>query len=235
MKTTKTTTVLIVDDHPVVREGLRSCLGAYARIRILGEAADGVEAVAKARSLYPNVVLMDLNLPKLSGLEATEQIHREVPQVRVLALTAHHNVEYVRRIMAAGAHGYVLKDSAPDELVNAIETVRGGGNYFSTTVAHHLFTSILQPNHRPPAAPPAPRLSRRENQVLVMIADGRSNKEIAARLGVSVRTVETHRERLMAKLKIRTIAGLTRYALAQGLVGDSPPPPEGSDPPPARL
>ena len=230
MKRTKRIRILLADDHPVVREGLRSCLADCRLVKCVGEAADGIETVAKARALRPDLVLMDINLPRLSGLEATEQLRQEAPEVRVLALTAHKTSEYVHRMVAAGARGYILKDSSPDELIKAIETVHAGGTYFSPGIVSELMQNLkkAEPAAFDTACPP---LSARERQVLTLIAEGLSNKQMGASLGVSVRTVETHRERLMTKLNIHTVAGLTRYALAQGLVreeGKSPGAPAGA-------
>jgi two-component system, NarL family, nitrate/nitrite response regulator NarL len=230
MKKTKRIRVLLADDHPVVREGLRSCLAECREVELVGEAADGIEAVAKSKALAPDLVLMDVNLPQLSGLEATEQIRKANPHIKVVALTAHRNAEYIHRMVTAGASGYVMKDSSPDELIQAIETVHGGKTYFSPGIVTELVESLAhQQDHNPAAA--TGHLSTRERQVLTLIAEGLSNKEMAAALGVSVRTVETHRERLMAKLDIRTVAGLTRYALARGLVreDETRPVPTGRD------
>jgi two-component system, NarL family, nitrate/nitrite response regulator NarL len=217
MKKTKRIRVLLADDHPVVREGLRSCLADCRQLQFVGEAADGLEAVSKCRSLRPDLVLMDINLPRLSGLAATEQLRRESPGVKVLALTAHKTSEYIHRMVTAGARGYVMKDTSPEELLKAIETVYAGGTYFGPGIVTELVQDLACGTHRAPTTA-AGSLSARERQVLTLIADGLSNKEMGSALGVSVRTVETHRERLMAKLKIRTVAGLTRYALARGLV-----------------
>ncbi len=220
MKKTKRIRVLLADDHPVVREGLRACLAECRRIECVGEAADGLEVVAKVDTLRPDLVLMDVSLPRLSGLEATERIRRGHPEVQILALTAHKNPEYVQRMVTAGARGYVMKDSAPDDLLKAIETVHAGGAYFSPGVVTDLIEDLSSGATRTPGKA-AGQLSGRERQVLTLIAEGMSNKEMGSALGVSVRTVETHRERLMGKLNIRTVAGLTRYALAQGLVKEN--------------
>jgi two-component system, NarL family, nitrate/nitrite response regulator NarL len=212
--------VLVADDHPVVREGLRACLADCRWIKFVGEASDGFEVLAKCQTLRPDLVLMDISLPRLSGLEAAEQLHRAHPQISILALTAHKTSEHVLSMVTAGARGYVMKDSAPEVLLKAIQTVHAGGTYFSPGIVAELVQDLA---HRGDGAPQAKAdgLSRRERQVLALIADGLSNKEMGSALGVSVRTVETHRERLMNKLQIRTVAGLTRYALAQGLVKEN--------------
>ncbi len=220
MKHLKPIRVLVADDHPVVREGLRSCLADCRWVKVAGEAADGLEALDKCRTLRPDLVLMDINLPRLSGVEAAEQLRREQPEVKVLALTAHKTSEHVLRMVTAGARGYVMKDSSPEVLLRAIETVHAGGTYFSPGIVTGLVQDLAQGGERP-AGPKGARLSVRERQVLALIAEGLSNKEMGSALGVSVRTVETHRERLMDKLDIRTVAGLTRYALASGLVKET--------------
>ncbi len=201
--------LLLVDDHPLVRAGVRACLAAVAHLDVVGEAADGEEAVKQARLLSPDVVLMDVNMPGMNGLEATAQLRREVSGARVLALTIHDQAEYVLQLMHAGISGYVTKDAPPSELIRAIEVVGRGGSYFSAQAAKAL---------RPGAMGKTPKLSAREHEVLAMVAEGLSNKDIASRLGVEVRTIESHRSRLMRKLDIHSVAGLTRYALAQGYV-----------------
>lgn len=202
--------VLLVDDHPLVREGVRACLAPVAHLDVVGEAADGVEALRLTRLLEPDVVLMDVNMPGMNGLEATVRLRHEAPGVRVLALTIHDRAEYVLQLMHAGAAGYVTKEAPPAELIRAIEVVGRGGSYFSSQAARAL---------RPDAkAVNTPKLTSREREVLALVAEGLSNKDIAARLRVEVRTIESHRSRLMDKLDIHSVAGLTRYALAQGYV-----------------
>lgn len=217
MKKPKTIRVLLVDDHPIVREGIRSCLATAEHLEIVGEAGDGKDAITLAQKLNPDIILMDINLPVIDGMVATVELQKRVPKARVLALTAHRNQEYVARIVAAGAHGYVLKDASPQKLVAAIEAVHQGGTFFSPEMTNDLLRRFVGRN-APPAEDGAPSLTMRECEVLVHIAEGCSNKEIAQHLGVSVRTVETHRERLMEKLGIRSVAGLTKFAIAQGLV-----------------
>ena len=207
--------VLLVDDHPVVRRGLASCLAVHQHVIIAGEAADGREALAKARQLSPDIVLMDIDMPQINGLSATEMLRRENPNLKVLILSMHHHPEYVLRILQSGARGYVLKEASPDELLRAIETVHAGQTFFSSEVARVALNQFV---HGPGEGPQPGQLSNREREVLVAIAEGLSNKEIACRLGVGVRTVETHRERIMRKLNIHSVAGLTKFAIAKGLV-----------------
>ena len=207
--------ILLVDDHPVVRKGLQSCLANCENFSIVGEAGDGTEAMRKVNALHPDVVLMDLSMPEMDGLAVTEALHKESPQTKVLVLSMHKQRDDVLRVIKAGACGYVLKDAPTVELIAAIQTVHAGETFFSPAVAQVVLKELGRGMDE---LEPLARLSDREREVLVQIAQGRSNKEIAAQLGVSVRTVETHRERTMRKLEIRSVAGLTKFALAHGLI-----------------
>ncbi len=207
--------LLLVDDHPVVRRGIGACLAREEHLAIVGEAADGVEALRKARELLPDIILMDIDMPQMNGLAVTEALRKELPQIKVLILSMHSNTEYVLRILQSGARGYVLKEAAPDDLVRAIETVQSGEAFFSPDVARVALSQFV----RGSGDGPAPSLlTNREREVLIQIAEGLSNKEIASRLGVGVRTVETHRERIMRKLNIHSVAGLTKFAISKGFV-----------------
>ena len=205
--------ILIVDDHPVVRQGLASCLADYNHLVIVGEAGNGKEAILKANALQPDVVLMDIEMPKMDGLSATEVLTRENPRSNVLIVSVHKDSEYLLRMSRVGARGYVSKDASPAELVHAIETVGAGGTFYSSTIAPMVLRQILKPEQGG-----TKQLSPRERQVLAAIAEGLSNKEIASRMNLSVRTIETHRERIMRKLNIHSVAGLTRSAIAMGLI-----------------
>jgi DNA-binding NarL/FixJ family response regulator len=212
--TKKKIKVLIVDDHPVVRKGLWSCLENRPNLKIVGEATNGNEALKQIAVLEPDVVLMDISMPEMDGLQVTEKLHKDLPELKVLVLSVSSNRETVLRIIRAGARGYVLKESSPDELVKAIEMVNAGEAFFSPPVARIALNQYVSELDE---SDPASRLSDREREVLILIASGKSNKEIASDLGIGVRTIETHRERIMRKLSIRSVAGLTKFAIANGL------------------
>ena len=207
--------ILVVDDHPVVRKGLQACLGRQARLKVVGEAADGNEAIRLARELEPDVVLLDLDLPGLSGLAVAELLRKETPKVRILVLSVHKNRDYIFRIIQSGAHGYVSKEASPEELLRAIESVCEGEAFFAPQIAQAALREFVTSGGK---KQPFIQLTTREREVLALIAEGQSNKEVANRLGIGVRTIETHRERIMEKLNIHTIAGLTRFAIRNGVI-----------------
>jgi DNA-binding NarL/FixJ family response regulator len=207
--------ILIADDHPVVRKGLSSCLSQVQQIAIVGEAINGQDALRKAKELTPDLVLMDIDMPLLNGLTAADILRKENPTVKVLILSMHNDSDYVLRILQSGARGYVLKQAPTEELVKAIETIHSGETFFSQDVARLALNQFVR---GPGEGPHTGQISAREREVLIAIAEGLSNKEIASRLGVGVRTVETHRERIMRKLNIHSIAGLTRFAISKGLI-----------------
>jgi two-component system nitrate/nitrite response regulator NarL len=207
--------VLVVDDHPVVRKGLQSCLERQPRLKVVGEASDGEEALSKTRELGPDVVLMDISMPKMSGLAVTELMRKQSPKVKVLILSMHSNREYIFRIIQAGAHGYVSKVAKPEELFRAIEMVYEGEPFFSPDIARAALNQLVSSGGK---GPPFDQLTSREREVLVLIAEGKSNKEIASKLGIGVRTIETHRERIMRRLDIHSVAGLTKFAVANGMI-----------------
>ena len=206
---------MIVDDHPIVRRGIGMCLARQPQMEIVGEAGDGREAMRLARELQPDIMLMDIDMPEMNGLVVADLLRRELPKIKVLILSMHTNKEYVLRIIQCGARGFVLKEAPTEELVHAIESVSAGEAYFSSDVARVALNQFVRGNGE---APGAPRLTNREREVLVQIADGKSNKEIACQLDIGVRTVETHRERIMRKLDIHSVAGLTRFAISNGLI-----------------
>ena len=204
--------IALADDHNVVRQGLRALLEGVKDFRVVGEARDGKEMVELVFREKPDVAVIDLAMPSLNGVEATRRIVRDLPAVRVLVLSMYTGEEYVREALAAGAAGYLVKDSAADDLVEAIRLVAKGSQFLSPAIAH-----LAQPGGKGTASP-LDRLTSREREVLQLIAEGNSNKEIAARLSLSVKTIEAHRTNLMTKLDIHDTASLTRFAIARGLV-----------------
>ncbi len=214
------TSVLLVDDHAVIRQGIRALLELEPAILVVGEAKDGREAVAKSKALDPDVVLMDIGMPNLNGIEATRQIREVAPRSRVLILSGHSDDHYIEGVVALGAVGYVLKQSSLAELARAIRTTGEGGTVVAPQVRKRLLAAA--PGARKEGGPAArrnvPRLSSREAEVLHLIAEGKANKQTAIALGISIKTVEKHRQRLMTKLDIHDVAGLTRYAVTSGVV-----------------
>lgn len=207
--------LFLVDAHEVVRAGLALLMNAQPDMAVVGEAGEAQAVLPQVMSLQPDVVLMDVALPGVDGIHVTEQLSQHYPPARVLALTAHEATSYIRRILQAGAAGYLLKRVAPQELFHAIRTVAAGGLYLDPTIAGRIVTDYV---HRPPAlnATEAVSLSARETDVLCHLALGYTNKETAARLGISPKTVETHKARLMEKLDLRSRVELVRYAIQQG-------------------
>ena len=207
--------VLVADDHPVVRKGVQTFLAKQKNLRIVGEAVDGDEALRKARELRPDVVLLDISMPGTNGLAVTEVLRKEAPDMKVLILSVHSNKESIFRVIQAGAHGYVSKEAPPEELLCAIESVYEGEPHFSEDVRRDALNQfVIGGGKKSPFA----QLTSREREVLIHIAEGQSNKEIADKLNIGVRTIETHRERIMRRLNIHSVAGLTKYAIANGLI-----------------
>lgn len=209
--------VLVADDHAIVRTGLRHVLETEPGFTVVGEAANGAEALALALELAPDVAVLDISMPGVSGLQAAAELRSRCPDTRVLILSMHDNTEYVLESLRAGVDGYLLKDSAAAELGAAIRAVCRGESFFSPPVARQLGAVVrgeLTGEHRDALA----QLTARERQVLVGVAGGRTNKEMAQELGISHRTVESHRESLMRKLGVYTVAGLTKIALEEGLI-----------------
>jgi len=211
--------VLIAEDHAVVREGLKILISSDAGMEIAGEASNGATAVRLARKLKPDVVLMDLAMPKVNGLEATREIRQHVPRSKVLVLSAYKDDETFQRVLAAGVSGYVTKHSAAEELLTAIRELGRGNSYFSPTVCRKA--KVEQPPALQSGQYTSAKLTPRESEVLRLIARGQPNKEIAYTLGISIKTIEKHRQAIMDKLDLHDIASLTRYAMGKGLVGAS--------------
>lgn len=209
--------VLVADDHAMVREGIRSVLERETGFEVVGEATNGTEVVPLAERLQPDVAVLDISMPGESGLVAAARLRMALPDVRVLILSMYDNCEYVLESVRAGAHGYLLKDGAAQELATAIRAVLAGDAYFSSVVAARLTEAVRGDLSREQGRASLQALTGREREVLRGIARGLTNKEIAAELGISHRTVETHRESLMRKLNIKTVAGLTKFALEFGV------------------
>ena len=211
-------TVLLADDHTVVRAGLRALLEAEEDINVVGESENGREAVRMAKHLQPDVVVMDIAMPSLNGLEATRQVTRESPKSRVLILSSYSNDEYVQQLTDAGATGYLVKQTAAQDLVAAIREVKKGNAFFSPAISKRLLEHFRTMVNRPPGERKSTKLTPRELEVLQLVAEGYANKQIAAELFISIKTVEKHREQLMRKLDIHDVAGLTRYAITNGII-----------------
>ncbi|MBI4661744.1 MAG: response regulator transcription factor [Verrucomicrobia bacterium] len=212
-------TVLLADDHTVVRQGLRALLDAEEDIDVVGEAETGRQAVQQAKKLLPDVVVMDIAMPLLNGLEATRQIVREIPSTRVLILSSYSDDEYVHQLTEAGAVGYLIKQTAAGELLKAIRETHKGGAFFSPSISKRLMDYYREAflSGRP-VRKSCEQLTSRELEVLQLIAEGKANKQIAAELCISIKTVEKHRQQVMNKLNIHDIAGLTRYAISKGII-----------------
>jgi DNA-binding NarL/FixJ family response regulator len=215
--------VLLADDHNVVRQGLRALLEAERDLSVVGEAENGRQAVALAKKTLPDVVIMDLAMPGLNGLEATRQILKNLPSVKVLVLTSYGDEDYVAQLIEAGASGYVIKQTAADDLLNGIRRVHQGHGFFSPTIAKRLRQRNGEAFANGQPARKAAELTSRETEVLQLIAEGFANKQIAAELSISIKTVEKHRQQAMNKLNIHDVAGLTRYAVAKGWVEGGAP------------
>lgn len=212
--------VIIADDHAVVRQGIRGVLEEVDGLSVVAEAADGEEALALTREHEPDVVVLDVTMPGKTGLEVARELRDSGSEARVLVLSMHDDPAYVLEAVRSGADGYVLKDVAPSELRAAVTAVHEGREYFSARVTHQLSLGLRKEIEQEQRRSRLDSLTAREVEVLRLVAQGMTNREIAEALGISPRTVETHRERVMAKLRIRTVAGLTRFVVEQGLDQD---------------
>jgi DNA-binding NarL/FixJ family response regulator len=212
---------LVVDDHAVVREGIRGVLASTPEIEVVGEASDGAEALELTEARRPHVVVLDLTMPGMSGLEATAKLRADFDDVRVLILSMHDHPEYVLQAVRAGAHGYVLKDATPEELRTAVRAVYEGEEYIVAAAARQLNVAVRGEQEASAREALVAQLTPRERDVLVRVTKGLTNKDIAGELGISPRTVETHRDSIARKLGIRSVAELTRLVLETGLGGAS--------------
>ena len=211
-----TARVLLADDHKLVRAGIRALLAEIPSVQVVAEASDGREALELVRTHHPDLVLMDISMQGLNGIEATAQLRRELPEVRVIILSMHTSVEHVAQALQAGACGYMQKDSAAQELAVAVGAVLKGETYLGPAISREAVQTYLQRSGT--EADPLHLLSPRQREILQLIAEGKGTKEIAYILGVSGKTVETHRAQIMERLKIRDVPGLVRYAVRVGLV-----------------
>jgi DNA-binding NarL/FixJ family response regulator len=215
----KKITILIADDYTVTRQGLRALLETSPDVQVVGEAENGYAAIRESRRLLPNIVLMDIAMPLLNGLEATRQITRTLHSVRAIVLSVYHDDHYLRWALHAGAAGYLRKQATEEHLFEAIRQVHQGNPYFSPTITARLVSyweeTVL---NAPPQKAPTNRLTSRQTEILQLVSEGYSTKEIAALLSISVRTVQTHRQMVMNKLDIHGTAALTRYAASNGVV-----------------
>ena len=219
----KRTTVLLADDHMIVREGLRKLLETEGDLEVVGEATTGRQAVALVQKLHPDVIIMDIAMPQLNGLEATRQIRQLAPNVKVIILSAHCDDAYVEHVSALGVAGYLIKQTSAHTLAATIREVQKGKVVFDPAIAKRLRQRKQESQKLKPGAPEAQvaRLSSREVEILQLVAEGQANKQMAAELDLSVKTIEKHRDRLMHKLDIHDTAGLTRYAISAGIIESS--------------
>jgi DNA-binding NarL/FixJ family response regulator len=213
-RSTKTLRILVADDHELVRRGVRGLLRARRGWTVVGEAVNGLEAVEKANTLKPDVAILDISMPDLSGLQATRQIRESVPTTQVVVLTMHESDQMVRRVLAAGALGYVLKSDLATHLVKAVKSVSGGELFLTPRVSDIVLKGFLTTGNRSePTEPSQARPTLREVEIIRFLAQGKANKEIAAELGITIRTAETHRARIMLKLGLHSLAELIHYAI----------------------
>ena len=210
------TTIVVADDHKIVREGLVKLLEGQADFSVIGEAADGEEAVKMVLEKKPDIVIMDIWMPRLSGIDATRRIVKRGSQTKVLVLSMHESRTYVEEVLRAGASGYIVKNSASSDLLQAIDAVQGGASYLSPAITQQVVDAIARPGDSSPSG--VAMLTDREREVLQLIAEGLSSKEIAGMLGVSLKTIDSHRSNLMQKLDIHKVSGLVRFAIRAGLV-----------------
>jgi len=212
----ETLRILVADDHGVVRRGVRSLIDGHPEWEICGEVGNGQDAVAEARRLRPDIVLMDITMPGLNGLDATRAILEAVPETKVLILTMHESEQVVREVLDAGAHGYILKSDADSDLLNALEAIRQGRPFFASKVSQIVLEGYLHPGPRHHGE--SGELTPRQREVVALLSTGKSNKEVAAALGISIKTAETHRSTIMRRLKLGAFSDLVRYAVRERII-----------------
>lgn len=218
--TSTTLRIVVADDHAVVREGIRHVLERAEGLEVVAEAADGAEALAAVAEHAPDILVLDISMPELTGLEVTQRLRAEGREVGIVILSMFDDPEYVLQAVRSGADGYLLKDAGPAELRDAVLAVHDGREYLSERVTHQLSVALRSELEQEQRRSRLEQLTPREREVLVRVTRGRTAREIAEEFGISHRTVETHRERVMSKLRIRTIAGLTRFVLEAGIEGE---------------
>jgi DNA-binding NarL/FixJ family response regulator len=212
-------TVVICDDHSIVREGIKQVLASNPGLEVVGEAANGLEGLALIAKVKPDVVVTDITMPEMNGIDLTKELAKEFPEIRVVILSVHSRKTFILEALKAGARGYVLKDSAGEKLLDAVEAVLAGESYLDSPVAGHIVDEFVKlPTPQEPAAAGGETLTDRERQILSLVVEGFSNKQIAEKLFLSPKTVDNHRAKIMAKLGRRDVIGLVKYALSTGLV-----------------
>lgn len=210
--------ILLAEDHAILREGIRSLLASEPNLEIVGEAEDGLQAVAQAKALQPDLIIIDLSMPLMNGTEAIKQIHRRDPQTLVIVMTVHKSDEHVRAALDAGAAGYLLKDDTHHDLLAAIRSVTAGGTYLSPKICGRVVSGYLGQGSAQGVGVPWDTLTDREREVVKLVAEGHKNREIGECLCISMKTVEKHRANVMKKLNLRSASGLTAYAIENGLL-----------------
>lgn len=216
METKNEISVFLADDHAIVRKGLRSLLEHEAGMKVIGEAEDGIETVKKVEELLPCILVLDISLPLLNGLEVARQLNKRRPEIKIIILSMHDTEELVYETLRAGVKGYILKKSAPEQLVSAIQSVSLGKSYFSPEITELISARLIEKS--PDELPQTPSLTERETQILQLVAEGHCNREMAKILQISIKTVENHRAKIMEKLNFKNITDLVRYALSKGII-----------------
>jgi len=214
----KAISIFLADDHTILRDGLQALLDAQPDFKVVGAASNGCDAVSQVKQHQPDVVIMDISMPEMNGIEATQRICSQSPNTRVIILSMHHSPEHISRALQAGARGYLLKESASDELIEAVRGVQAGRRYLSQDISDTVIDYYLSHHQREAAQNPLIRLNKRERETLQLIAEGKSSTEIAERFSLSARTIESYRSSIMKKLDIHHLPGLVKFAIQHGLI-----------------